>query len=387
MYVESTIEAVSSGGPDGWLGDLHSLLLMDDTAVLATSRESMLRKLTALKKCTDNLQAEIHPVKSAFITVNTKDTCDFVLDGISIVHCNDYMYLGTPLSNNPIAEQVKQHLLGKASHAIKFTSFLNKNNDAPYKIKKNVWHSALQSALFYSCETWLTSDLRAAESVYMSTLKQLLGVRLTTCNDICLVEAGVGHAKSYIQERQKKILHKLLNRVNFSESYIGRIINLAIEVKCPSGKLLASLKNLGPQHDYNAKSLNEAKNSIKSSTSTRRSTYLALNPQLELNEVYISTHVIPEFSRISFTRIRTSSHRLRIETGRWTRTPRELRLCPCGDIQSEEHVLLRCPMSQDLRSNFPSIQNYTSVVHLLNAGYPDIANICHFCTKVLHLYA
>ena len=246
---------------------------------------------------------------------------------------------------------------------------------------------ALWKLVSDSCETWLTSDIRAAESVYMSSLKQLLGVRLTTCNDICLVEAGVGHAKSYIQERQTKFLHKLLNRENFDESYIGRIINLAIEVKCSSGKLLASLKNLGPQHDYNAKSLIAAKNNIRTSTSTRRITYLALNPQLALNEVYIGSHVIPEFSRISFTRIRTSSHRLRIETGRWTRTPREQRLCTCGDIQSEEHVLLNCPMSQELRSNFPSVQNYTSVVQLLNAGYPDIANLCGFCTKVLNLYA
>ena len=221
----------------------------------------------------------------------------------------------------------------------------------------------------------------------MSTLKQLLGVRQSTCNDICLVEAGVGHAKSYIQNRQRNYLHKLMNREDFNESYLGHIINLAIEVKCSSGKVLANLKNHGPQYDYKGISLEEAKNSIRSSSTTRRSSYLALNPDLSLNIVYDSAHMIPEFSRIALTRMRTSSHRLRIETGRLTRTPLNLRLCPCGEIQSEEHVLLHCPLSQELRSNFPTTQNCRSIADLLNKGYPDIINASQLCAKVLSLYA
>ena len=99
--------------------------------------------------------------------------------------------------------------------------------------------------------------------MYMSTLKQLLGIRHTTCNDICLVEAGVGDAKSYIQGRQRNFLYKLMRREDFNVSYVGHLINLAIAVKCPSGKVLASLKNLGPHYDYCAKSLDKAKNIIR----------------------------------------------------------------------------------------------------------------------------
>ena len=40
----------------------------------------------------------------------------------------------------------------------------------------------------------------------------------------------------------------------------------------------------------------------------------------------------------------TVSHNLRIETGCWTRIPRDLGLCQCKEgIQMEEHALLRCP--------------------------------------------
>ena len=120
------------------------------------------------------------------------------------------------------------------AHAVKFTAFLYKNGDDPYKVKKQVWQSVHQSAIFYRCETWFTADLRAAESVYMSSLKQFLGVRLWTCNDIAMIEAGVGNAKSYINGRQCKFLHRLLTRDNFTNSYFGRFINMAVDVRCPA---------------------------------------------------------------------------------------------------------------------------------------------------------
>ena len=109
-------------------------------------------------------------------------------------------------------------------------------------------------------------------------------------------------------------------------------MNLAIQVKCPSGKILATLKNLGPQYDFCASSIKWAKNNIRISDLTYRATYLTLNPELTLNDVFKGYISVPEFSSIAFSRIRTSSHSLRIETGRWARLPRKLRTCPCGDI-------------------------------------------------------
>ena len=50
-------------------------------------------------------------------------------------------------------------------------------------------------------------------------------------------------------------------------------------------------------------------------------------------------------------RDRLSSHKLRIETGRWSRIPREERLCPClNGVQTEKHVLLHCEHTQDIRN-------------------------------------
>ncbi len=50
FFIKSTIDAIATSGPDGWLSNLHTLLLMDDTVILATSRKQMHKKLKLLKK-------------------------------------------------------------------------------------------------------------------------------------------------------------------------------------------------------------------------------------------------------------------------------------------------------------------------------------------------
>ena len=63
--------------------------------------------------------------------------------------------------------------------------------------------------------------------------------------------------------------------------------------------------------------------------------YKQFNPDLKpLN--FQNTHY-------KFSRLRLSSHFMPIETGRWTRTPRENRLCPnCNTLGDERHYLYDC---------------------------------------------
>ena len=49
-------------------------------------------------------------------------------------------------------------------------------------------------------------------------------------------------------------------------------------------------------------------------------------------------------------RLRTSSHNLKLEMGRRSRTPREQRLCVCGNgVEDEEHFLVKCLLYDDIR--------------------------------------
>ena len=77
---------------------------------------------------------------------------------------------------------------------------------------------------------------------------------------------------------------------------------------------------------------------------------------------------------------------LAVETGRWNRRgrgrlPMEERLCSCGLVQSEEHVISFCPLSQTLRD----IYGFTCMNDIMKGTIPnDIA--CRIIFELLQLY-
>ena len=106
--------------------------------------------------------------------------------------------------------------------------------------------------------------------------------------------------------------------------------------------------------------------------------------------LYSAASHIPEFQRIAFTRIRTSSHRLRVETGRWTRpqNPRENRLCLCNsDVQTESHVLLECPLTAHIRNQYNTISNDTDISVILELNSENSYSITKMCADVLSYFA
>ena len=78
-------------------------------------------------------------------------------------------------------------------------------------------------------------------------------------------------------------------------------------------------------------------------------------------EPYLDSDIIPNFNeRRSTSQIRCSSHKLNIELGRYNNTQQQDRVCDyCSSvgtlspaIETEEHVLNRCPLGSDIRTHF-----------------------------------
>ena len=71
-------------------------------------------------------------------------------------------------------------------------------------------------------------------------------------------------------------------------------------------------------------------------------------------DVYKCQSNINELHGTAFSFLRVIGHNLAIETGRWNRRGRGRlevaeRLCPCGAVQTELHVLESYPLTQDVR--------------------------------------
>ena len=244
-FINATITKINEFGVDGFLGTLHCLLLMDDTAIVATSRAAMEAKLNLLIQSTNELKhTKIHPVKSRFFAINTADKDPFIVEDIVISHTDQYVYLGATLSNDSIKHQVAKHMAAKQSHARKFYSFLSKNSDAPFCVKKHVWDSALNSAILYGCESWLVKDLKDVQSVYLATVKALLGVRVQTPTDLVYIELDIPSAQAMIMKRQMTFISKYKERDSYDGSPLQIAVELAKQFKSPMGKYLAELETM-----------------------------------------------------------------------------------------------------------------------------------------------
>lgn len=72
-------------------------------------------------------------------------------------------------------------------------------------------------------------------------------------------------------------------------------------------------------------------------------------------QVYLDIVNVKKFQQ-SLSRLRLSSHRLEIETGRWTKpekTPLDNRKCKiCMLLEDEYHFILECTLYKDLRKQY-----------------------------------
>jgi hypothetical protein len=375
---------INEYGVDGFLGLLHCLLLMDDTVILATSRRAMVKKLKLLVESTKALKyTKVHPVKSKFFAINTNDKEPFVIEDIVISHTDLYVYLGTFMSDDTINQQVIQHIDKKQSHARKLYSFLSKNADAPFCVKRQVWDSALTFAILYSCESWWTRNLTCVQSTYLATAKALLGVRMQTPSDLVYIELDIPSVQCLVKKKQIDFLQKVKNSEFFEKCPLKVVLNMARDCKCPMGLYLSELESshIDPVTQFK----NSIREKVTSSQSSRCTAYKCINPTLSTHEMYSRQSHVFEQHRIATTRILVGSHLLKVETGRWSRIPRENRTCSCGNaVQTEDHVLINCPETDNLRQRFSQLP-FTSTADLM--GSPQISQLCKYCYEVLNLYA
>ena len=77
------------------------------------------------------------------------------------------------------------------------------------QLKKKVFDAAVTTSVLYGCESWLNCDIKSVEKQYKWCIKQLLCVRKTTNNDVCMVELGLPSLRALIKAKQRNFFHKM----------------------------------------------------------------------------------------------------------------------------------------------------------------------------------
>ena len=360
LFVDELVRFMKLSPPDGVLGWLHLLVLMDDTVIVASSHEKLCQKLDVLAKWCNQSGMVINEEKTQYMSFNSSEKRPIVLNThagmVTVSQCTEYVYLGCVItSDGKISSAVSKHVSTRGKAANKLVRFLDKNENAPFVVKKTVTDACFYTSLLYGCESWLEEKVSPdLEQLYMKGVKSLLGVRPTTSTDIVLLESGYPSLRALIKSRQKTFFEKMIKeRENMVDDPFMHVLRLTM---ARNTKMAAYITSLTTCADFIEADRRERIDRVQSSTRTKSATYTSINPSFEIHPIYQQggeAVAVDDYLRIAFTRLRTSSHRLKIETGRWSRIPRERRLCQCGeDVQTEEHVLAHCELTRGIREKY-----------------------------------
>ena len=90
IFVDVLILLIKSKcSPEPILGWLHTLMLMDDTVILATSRESMAEKLKLLDEYCKTSGMRLNESKTKLMVINGSPI-PFILSNLLIKHCSSH---------------------------------------------------------------------------------------------------------------------------------------------------------------------------------------------------------------------------------------------------------------------------------------------------------
>ena len=177
------------------------------------------------------------------------------------------------------------------------------------------------------------------ETTYYSLIKCCLGVRKNTPNKLVLIESGMPLLQSLIYCRQYNFFTNFLSNLTMDSPrkiVLDTIQQTRNDYLIHYVTLLSTFQSKKHiQDNYNEKLVSEI-NYLAENNNYKFQLYKLFNPNLKpLNLSKI--HTSP------FIRLRLSSHFMPVETGRWSRVNRELRLCEtCNILGDEMHFIYHC---------------------------------------------
>ena len=193
LYIDHMVKMIKHEiGTDSFLGNLHTLLFMDDAVIMSTSREMFERKMRVVMRYCSEYGMSINEKKTKFFVINgnERDKRSLKVDDICVSYSPRYLYLGAWFTDTgQIGDIMKCHEVGSEATVNKFSIFCAANTQMPFLYKKKVFEAAVTAAMLYSCESWLTNRRKGIETQYNKLVKCLLGVRKNTSINLSMIES------------------------------------------------------------------------------------------------------------------------------------------------------------------------------------------------------
>ncbi|KAL4236926.1 hypothetical protein ACF0H5_005312 [Mactra antiquata] len=251
--------------------------------------------------------------------------------------------------------------------------YLYKFTDISIKHKLDLFDKLISPILNYASQVWGFAQGNSIERIHLQFCKRLLGIKKNTQNDFIYGELGRLNFQTIryfnIVKYWIKLLHTDKNKYNRKVYNMLKLDTDLYPNKPNWCSLLKSfLCNLGFYDAWFFQDIGNVDiflscvkqrlndNFIQNWNSRLANSSRALFYRNISNfrfQPYLNILNITKF-RYSMARLRVSSHRLHIETGRWNKprsTPINERVCTnCHILEDEFHFILECTLYSELRN-------------------------------------
>ena len=319
-----------------------------------------------------------------------------------------FNYLGIVFTTGGSFAEAQMTLAGQSQKAIfKMKKYLYKFTFLSPRHKLELFDKLITPILNYGCEVWGFIQANAIERVHLQFCKRLLGVKKTTQNDFIYGELGRTNCLANRYVAIVKYWFKIL--VSEDDKYIKMVYNLMLKdiETVPNTVNWASLVrhlliSLGFYEVWMQQGVGYYRRFISLLKQRVTDTFIQnwgarLGDSSRANfyksfavfqlQPYLDKVNINKFSQ-AFSRLRMSSHRLEIESGRWVKpnaVPFDERKCVvCQKLEDEYHFVLECSLYSELRKKFiskyfwknPSMFKFIELLNSTNMGC--IRRLCCF---------
>ena len=376
---------------------LSHFLYADDLVLLSQSRAGLQRCLDKLHQFSSKKRLSVSIDKSKTIVFNPtgklKKDC-LTLNRTNLEPVQKFCYLGFEVKASGTVKHAIDTLHDKANKAMRpLLSAISRFN-IPTKTAISLFHTLIAPIMLYNAENWMTlSDKKLqtftlgrstfdekskVNTIHKKFLKHILGLNKSSPNLAVMGETGeipllvkgyrlmvnFWHRIRGLPDNslvKKALVENTKMRSNWI-IMIEKLLNI-FEIQFTENNKLFKTKS---KKNYDLKYIEYWENNLINFDAPRLHFYRYVKKSFGY-EGYLD---IGNFQwRKSISKLKCSSHILQIEKGRHINQPREERLCKLcnlNEIETEEHLLLRCTFYDTLRTKYDMTTNTDSNTLLTN---------------------
>ena len=363
--------------------NVSSLLFADDLAMFSLTQKGLQNKLDILQNYCSQWDLNLNLKKTKIMIFNKQGATikkfKFFFKGEEIDVVNQYTYLGFTFIPSGKKHVGIENLIKKGKKAwFSIQKMLNKSKEKTIGTYLKLIDSLVKPIILYACESWGDSLKKGVfsnkiEQFHISMCKQVMGVCKFTSNIKVLAELGRMPLKIDIETK----MFKYLQRMPFIEKHrflykafkedesekIGWVRNMksVLDNLGLSNLMLNIFKTIDgviPQEEYENKENFFKKRNTDQYYQTfynyidrteDRGFFMRIKEKYE-KERYLEINNIE--LRTALSKLRLSSYKLAVVTGKWNKTKledRKCQFCKSNEVEDEFHLLFQCSNYDNIR--------------------------------------